>query len=429
MQRMRAVAGMAIAICLLLAGAAQAATFTVNTKGDNGDADTADGICDTSAALGGLQCSLRAAIEQANVASDSDFIMFDIPGTGVQRIKPGSALPTISQPVTINGYSQPGASANTSTNATTNAVILIDLDGSNSFGVQAALQISGGNTTVRGLAINNFDALGAANGVGIRLLNQPGNVIRGNFIGTNPAGTAAQPNNGSGVTMEGSSTGNSIGGTTAAAPNLVSGNFNGITVSSGSNSVARNLVGTDKTGTADLGNNRVGIVISGDGNTLLHNTVAFNFHNGVDVFSGTGNLIGSNSIFNNDDLGIDVGNDGPTPNDAGDADTGANNLQNSPTFFAAQTNGSGDTTVSVHMDSAPNQDYTIRIFRNPIGTVQGKTFVGSMTVHTGASGLGDSGTVALTRTVPAGETLTATATDASNNTSEFSLGKLVRAVP
>jgi hypothetical protein len=430
------VAGVAVAICLLWAGTAQAASiFTVNTRGDNGDADTGDGICDTSAALAGKQCSFRAAIQQANVASDSDFIMFDIHGTGVQRIQPHIKLPSITQPVTINGYSQPGASANTATDGTTNAVILIDLDGSLDFGGGPGLGIGGGNTTVRGLAINNFQSQGAETGFGIELFNlapNTNNVIRGNFIGTNPAGTAAEGNDSTGIVTFGASTGNSIGGTTAAAPNLVSDNGNhGINVSSISNSVTGNLVGTDKTGTADIGNHSSGIFVNASGNTLLDNTVAFNFNNGIVVNGGTGSLIGANSIFNNDGIGIDLGGNGPTPNDGGasdDADTGANNLQNFPTFNSAQTNGAGATTVGVSLDSAPNQDYTIRIFRNPAGTVQGKTFVEAKTVHTDANGFVFS-VLSLTHTVPAGETLTATATDPANNTSEFSPGKLVRAVP
>jgi trimeric autotransporter adhesin len=435
MRRTRAVAGLAVAFCLIWAGTAQAASiFTVNTRGDNNDADTADGICDTSAALAGKQCSMRAAIQQANVASDSDFIMFDIPGTGVQRIQPHFQLPTISQPVTINGYSQPGASANTATDGTTNAVIRIDLDGSLISGDAVGLGIGGGNTTVRGLAINNFPS-SVSGGFGIELFNlaaNTNNVIRGNFIGTNPAGTASERNGSTGIVTFGASTGNSIGGTTAAAPNLVSGNgSHGINVSSASNTVTGNLVGTDKTGTADIGNHGSGIFANASGNTLVQNTVAFNFENGVTVNGGTGNEIGANSIFNNDGLGIDLGRNGPTPNDGGaanDADTGANNLQNFPTFNSAQTNGAGATTVGVTLDSAPNQDYTIRFFRNPVGTVQGKTFVESTTVHTDANGFVFS-VVSLTHTVPAGETLTATATDPANNTSEFSPGKLVRAVP
>lgn len=435
MPRMRAVAGTAVAVCLFWAGSAQAAVFTVNTKGDGSDANTADGVCDTSAAVAGLQCSMRAAIQQANVASDSDFIQFDVPGSGVQRIKPNSELPATSHPVTINGYSQPGAAANTATNGTTNAVILIDIDGSNTFDADG-LQIGGGNSTVRGLAINNFNGLGLANGPGMTLLDQVGNtndVVRGNFIGTNPAGTAAEENNGSGIVVTSSSTGDSIGGTTAAATNLLSGNGNhGIVVNTDSTSVAGNLMGTDKTGTQDIGNQGAGIIVSGNGNSLLHNTVAFNFRDGVAVSSGTGNLIGANSIFTNDGIGIDLGNDGSTPNDSGaadDADTGANNLQNFPTLTNVQTNGAGDTSARVFLDSAPSQDYTIRIFRNPTGTVQGKTFVGSTMVHSDATGVVFGATVPFTRTVPAGETLTATATDASNNTSEFSPGARVRAVP
>lgn len=412
-----------------------AAVFTVNTNGDGSDQDTADNVCDVDTATAGLQCSLRAAIQQANVLAGADTVQFNIPGAGAHRIKPASQLPSISQPLTINGYSQPGATVNTAADGT-NANILIGLDGRNAFGGADGLIITGGSSVVRGLAINNFQEAGSSDGFGIFLPNlapNTGNIIRGNFIGTNLGGTAAEPNDGTAIATFGASTGNVIGGSTPATVNLLSGSSsNGMTLDSNGNSAQGNLIGTDKTGTSDLGNSR-GIVISGgSNNTIGGNTIAFNFGPGVDVFSGTGNLIGANSIFLNDGQGIDLGNNGRTLNDLGtppDTDTGPNNLQNFPVLARSKTTSGGVTTVSLSLQSAPNADFTIRFFRGPPGTSQGTTFVEADMVHTDANGNFFNSVFTLTHTVPAGQSLTATATDAGKNTSEFSDPVLVRSAP
>lgn len=95
-------------------------TFTtVNRTTNESDASTADGVCDVDAATAGNQCTLKAAIQQANAnanAAETDTIKFNIPGdpTKVKTIKPTSELPAITQSVTINGYTQPGSVQNTS---------------------------------------------------------------------------------------------------------------------------------------------------------------------------------------------------------------------------------------------------------------------------------------------------------------------------
>ena len=65
------------------------ATWTVNTTSDAPDANVGNGVCATAAG----QCSLRAAIENANVHSGNDLINFNIPGTGVQTIELTDRLP------------------------------------------------------------------------------------------------------------------------------------------------------------------------------------------------------------------------------------------------------------------------------------------------------------------------------------------------
>ena len=100
------------AASLLFARPAHADTFTVNNTFDPGG-----GTCDPN---GG--CTLREAMEAANETRGADTIDFDIPGSGVRSIAPESKLPEISQAVTIEGYSQPGASPNTLARGT-NALI------------------------------------------------------------------------------------------------------------------------------------------------------------------------------------------------------------------------------------------------------------------------------------------------------------------
>jgi len=238
-----------------------ATTVTVNDGGDTANA---------CAATGTGTCTLRDAITYANANSGTS-IVFDIPGSGVHTISPGSPLPAIGKPVTIDGYTQPGASANTNgPTQGTNAVILIELDGTNT-GPNGALNLGTGSdgSTIRGLAINrNFAAciLIAAGG---------SHVVEGNFIGTDPAGMAAH-GCGVGIDSQSSGSGITIGGTTPAARNLVSGNGSiGIDVNGGSgHHVQGNLVGTDATGAAALAvPTQEGIILGpGTSNTTVGGT-------------------------------------------------------------------------------------------------------------------------------------------------------------
>ena len=119
--------------------------------------------------------SLRQAILDANASSGADTIAFDITGSGVQTIALSTTLPTITESVTINGYSQPGASANTNPPGEgTNAVILIEINGQNVLNL-SGLTIGAAGVQVRGLAINRCDS-----GV-LVTTGGDGAVIAGNF--------------------------------------------------------------------------------------------------------------------------------------------------------------------------------------------------------------------------------------------------------
>ena len=114
------------------------------------------------------------------------------------------------------------------------------------------------------------------------------------------------------------------------------------------------------------------------------NTIAYNASIGVLVLGGTGHAIVGNSIFSNGALGIDVGPFGVTANDAGDGDTGANNLQNFPVLTAV-TGG-----VQGTLNSTPNTPFRVHYFSNAVcdasGNGEGQTYLGETTFSTDANG-------------------------------------------
>ncbi|HXG68863.1 MAG TPA: HYR domain-containing protein, partial [Blastocatellia bacterium] len=369
-------------------------TFTVTTTADSGPG------------------SLRQAILDANANPDPDTIIFNIPGAGPHTIALVSPLPPITNSVTINGASQPGFAG----------VPLIELNGI-AAGAGNGLEINAGSSVVRGLVINRF------NGHGV-VLGGDGNIVEGNYIGTNVAGTLALANALDGVFVTGAN--NTVGGSTPAARNLISGNRNGVQISgvaATGNQVRGNFIGTDAGGANPIGNAQHGVFINGaSGNAVgaaafnTANAIAFNGNSGVVVLSGTGNAILSNTIFSNTLLGIDLGANGATANDAGDADAGANNLQNFPVLSAA-TSTATSTTIEGTLNSAPNTTFRVEFFANnlcsPSGFGEGRTFIGATAVATDATG-NASFSATFPVTVTPGQVITATATDPGNNTSEFS---------
>ncbi len=364
------VAGMMAALSLMPAPSAHAATtFTVNLTADTPDANLSNAACDVNPAASGKQCTLRAAIQQANATAGADTIRFAIPGTtGVKTISPASALPQITEQVTIDGYTQTGAHPNTKAIGN-DAALKIQLNATNvgNNGLEIA---SSSNSVIKGLVINRFGVAGIAVG------DSAANRIEGNFIGTNPAGTLDRGNGTDAVAIFDGPSGTVVGGTTLAARNVLSGNGDtGVfTTNSNANRLQGNYLGTDKSGTKDLGNeaggvfiqnsqdtivggntvasrnvvsgngfdgisivgtgnlNRVvgnlvgttasgtgplgnglnGLVIGttqtfvGDGTSLGTNTIAFNGQDGIRVQGGTATRIGRSSIFSNGGIGIDL---------------------------------------------------------------------------------------------------------------------------
>jgi hypothetical protein len=435
-----AAVALALATAVLLAALtaaepARAATaFTINQDFlDSRDANFGDSRCDVDLFASGNQCTLRAAIEQANETPGTDAIHFDIPGGGVKTMRPSSELPTITEAVTIDGYTQPGAKKNTLTKGT-NAVLLIELNGQ-SAGLAAGLRLGASNVVVRGLVINGFEFGGIlASGANTR--------IEGNFIGTDPSGTLVRSNDGAGVTLDGLNA--IVGGATPTSRNLISGNLNqGVRLFDSGARVQGNLIGTEKDGATALDGgfftgNLGGLLVPGSNNVIggsgpgEANTIAFNVGEaGVLVqSSGTGNRILGNSIFSNGRLGIDLDGGtqnfaGVTKNDTKDPDTGSNNLQNSPRLTSATTSDDR-ITMEGNLNSTPEKTFVLRFFSNPPGGEEGKTFVGRKSVTTNANGNAPF-TFSFAKTVSAGRTVTATATGPGGNTSEFSAPRTVAA--
>ncbi len=259
------------------------------------------------------------------------------------------------------------------------------------------------------------------------------NVVQGNHIGTNAAGTSAVPNIGDGLTIENSHT-NTVGGAIAGAGNLISGNgglghsSSGISVrgTSGGNVIRGNQIGTDVSGTFAVANTVDGVlvmttsvdnVIGGIGNGE-GNTIAFNTAYGVGIATGGRVSVRGNAIYGNGLNGIDLGRDGTTPNDAGDGDSGANGLQNFPVLAAALN---GSTIVDGSINTIPNTAFAIDFYATAscVAARQGQRYLGSISTTTNGSGDATFHAVLAGVSVP-GEFVTATATDPFGQTSELS---------
>ena len=262
-------------------------TIIVNSTADAGS-QGGGGSPDTVNLVNGQpQITLRSAIQAADALSGTQYIDFHIPTSdsgysgGIWTITPASALPTITTSVYLDGTTQPGYSGTP----------VVQLSGGSAGAGVNGLTFSAGNSTVRGFVINGFT------GDGIDLTTNGGDTVQGNYIGTNAAGTAALANGSSGVLISGSAD-NTIGGTTAAARNIISGNTgDGIDITgSGTtgNLVEGNYIGTNAAGTAAVANQLAGIDLASgaSSNTIggttagAGNVISGNTQYGIEVNSG-----------------------------------------------------------------------------------------------------------------------------------------------
>lgn len=479
--------------------------------------------------------TLRETIDEINNSASPGTIRFAIPGTGTHRITLSLALPQILQPMVIDAASQPGYSGSP----------VIELIGqTNLSGLDFAKQAVG--SCVIGLAVGGFEtgvrlrgedsevrssylgldsgARAVPNGTGL-LLNGggvvgglaagDGNVIsanltrgvhvervsgeyfapvrfQGNFIGTDPSGTRAM---GQPLGIDVAGTEAFIGGSVAAARNIISGNSTvGVRAGnySGSVEVAGNFIGTDISGEKAIPNgvgveinvggtvgtiggtlaaarnviagntshgilfsdyaavpsilgNSIGLTASnkplgngGDGvrwsgyygriggtNGGEANLIAFNGGNGVTVGPGMTPSevpIRANLIYANGMLPIDLGGNGPTANDPSDVDGGPNSLHNFPILSGAYSDG-----VRSWMSGTINTNATESIILDFYATAPGKdaqTYLGSTVVVSDTSG-NAAFNVSFSTPVAPGSEVVATATGDSLRTSEVSGGFVI----
>jgi uncharacterized repeat protein (TIGR01451 family) len=409
---------------------------------------------------------------------------------GVATISPTSILPTISTPVVIDAQKQPGfagtpivqldgagaggganglslASGGTGSTvrglmltrfsndglviqANANGVIVagnwIGTNGSGSTtlgNTNDGIEIFGANATIggtgaydRNVIVNNVNE-----GINVSGAAASGNVILGNYIGLEPDGTSGAGNGDVGIALLAGGGGNTIGGPTAAERNVISMNFEGIEISCANNVVRGNYIGTDATGTLNRGqrsSDAVQIITGGTGNVIggtaagAGNLIAFtkSGKSGVSVQAGTGNAVLGNSIHSNTALGIDLGNNGVVTANDGAKPAGQPNLEMDFPVFTSATLSGTTLTVAGYVGSAPNQSTfasaRVEVFKSdndPTGYGEGQTYLGFLTSDANGN---FSGTLTVSG-LAAGDRITGTATDGSNNTSEFGANVTVAA--
>ncbi len=292
--------------------------------------------------------------------------------------------------------------------------------GNGSDGLDSAVLIDAGanNNTIGGLVAGASNIIAADSLNGVRIRGANGNIVQGNFIGTDASGTQPLGNGADGVAIGDGASGNLIGGTAPGAGNVISANgLDGVEVFNGStgNLVQGNLIGTDVSGTQALGNGLNGVHLedTSDNNLIggpaAGNVIAFNGNDGVLVDTAVGDAIQQNSIHDSSNLGIELVNNG-------------NNNQAYPLLSSATSDGSS-TTIGGTLTSTPDTTFTLEFYANdtanPSGYGEGQQYLGSCTVTTDDSG-NASFTVTFATSDTTGLFIAATATDPDNNTSSFS---------
>ncbi len=233
----------------------------VNSTGDDDDADPNDNMCFTGNIVdGGNECTLRAAIQEANARAGQDTITFDIPGEGVPKIQPATPLPEVTDPVFIDGATQPGGGK-------------VELNGAGIGADGDGLVITAGASTVKGFVINGFPEMG------IILKTGDGNTVEGSYVGTNAAGDGPMGND-VGIWIENSAQ-------NVIRNNVISGNGHGVIIGDGSasNRVEDNTIGTDVSGALAVPNGENGVTIFSflSENSIKNNIISGNGKHGVQI--------------------------------------------------------------------------------------------------------------------------------------------------
>jgi titin len=317
--------------------------------------------------------SLRQAITDANGHAGGDSIVFNIGGGGVQTINLASPLPMITDAVFIDGTTEPGFAGSP----------LIVLNGAGAGTNTAGLWITAGGSTVRGLVLEQFS------NSGILLQTRNGNLITNDYLGTDVSGTLVLGNS-TGLVITGSNN-NVIGGLTPASRNVISGNSNGgisiFGAGTAGNVVEGNFIGTNASGTAALPN-AFGIAISNvAGNNLIGGTTpgARNIISG----NGRGGLGDGISIFSsangNQVLGNYIGTDGSGSVALPNALSGVGISSNS------SNNTVGGATAGAGNLLSGNRTYGVSLILSASGNVVQGNFLGTDATGTRPLGNGVAG--------------------------------------
>ena len=484
---------------------AQGATYTVDT-----DQDIA---YDANHCTPGFDCTLRAAITNANANPGADTINFDAgmcaTAATIQLLASEEELPAIDDVVVIDGLCNGNPVTIDGTNATTdngaaadsglrfitgsdgssandliitnfddhgvyadanditldditadgngldgfafNGTALADLTGlvsinngsdgisidngasdfvvDNSYiGVEDDGSTAGGNGGW-GVYIDNADnntldsnviSDNTSGGISLSSATSNGNTITDNMIGVNGSGNAGIGNGGYGVYIS------EAVNTTVGPDNVIGDNTTAVRVDDVAiigTEISDNYIGTNTSGTTNLGNSDWGVYLDNTYEALvLYNVIFYNGDDGVAVISGTMNIIYENYIYSNGGLGIDLGSSGVTANDSGDTDSGANELQNFPILTSAETTAT-ETVVEGTLNSANSSDYWIDFFLSETcdssGYGEGRYYLDSTIVTTDASG--DATISHSLAPLTSGQYITALALDmVTGDTSEFS---------
>ena len=366
--------------------------------------------------------SLQQAILDANATNGLDTIIFQIPGSGVQTIAPTNVLPSINDSVVIDGTTQFGYAGTP----------LIEINGAGAGDTSDGLRLPAGNSTIHGLVINRFGGAGihvqgpggtnfiqgnfigtdttgslslgngqastrsggvwidgssgnwiggpystnrnlisGNGGSGVYLLNCTGNTVQGNLIGTSLSGTVALGNSTNGISLY-NAAGNQIGGTSAAARNVVSGNgWSGISLTgSGStgNQVQGNYIGTDASGSTAIPNASDGVTISAAPANLIGGTSA-----------GAGNLLSGNSQGGLSLTGPGADNNQIQGNLIGSDTSGhkaLGNLYSGVTILSGNSNLIGGTATAARNLISANKLAGVILTTNSSGNVVQGNFIG-----------------------------------------------------
>jgi uncharacterized delta-60 repeat protein/CSLREA domain-containing protein len=418
-------------------------SITVTTVADTVDGDTSSlaALLDDRGADGevSLREALLAANATVNAVGGADRIVFDIAGGGPHVIALGSALPTITDAVVIDGSSEPDFAVNG------NRPVVV-LDGNGLTGQGLSLSDTADGSTIHGLVIRDFGGSGIVTERG-----SDGHLITGNYLGgLDTLGQLApgEANTFAGIWMAGA--GSTVGGVTPDLRNVISNNLAGVVIGGAAavgNVVIGNAIGVAADGSTAAGNldfgvvtflgatgSRLGGTSAGEGNLVAYSGVSGVVVDGSPALAVSMSILG-NVFVGNSALGIDLMSDGisdgVTANDADDLDTGGNGQQNFPVLLSAVTTG---TTVAIRgeLASTANTSFRVEFYNNPLGTEdpsghgEGRVFLFATDVTTDGTGRVDFDLAPVAASVAVGDRVTATATvslggGAYGGTSEFSM--------